>query len=191
MIENIFDSPKLARKLKIKHCTDCVGTVILDIKNVPKILKDKKLEKEEIIARYSCPFRALKWHDKRNITMASTYHGADTQRVRNKSKETDKTVCVMEYNQKILGVEFKDHLLQMFMVERKRYDQKFPQSFRKATEVYSSKFVSCLSTRNKLNYKAALVKCSVIDRSVYEICACWGDAEYNGGARHLTIQFHG
>jgi siroheme synthase (precorrin-2 oxidase/ferrochelatase) len=92
LIENIFDSPKLARKLKIKHCIDCVGTVIVNISNVPKILKEKKLEKGEIIARYSCPFRALKWHDKRNITMASTYHSADTQRVRDKSKETEKTV---------------------------------------------------------------------------------------------------
>jgi hypothetical protein len=49
---------------------------------------------------------------------------------------------VIEYNQKMGGVEFKDQLLKMYMVERKRYDEKVPQTFRKATEVYSSKLVS-------------------------------------------------
>ena len=44
-----FSSPELGRKLKIKHSTDCVGTLKLNRKNVPKEVKDK-LEKGEIIA---------------------------------------------------------------------------------------------------------------------------------------------
>ena len=76
-IENFFNSPELARKLKIKDSTDCVGTLKLNRKNVPKEVKDKKLEKEETIARYSGPVTVLKWRDERNITMVSTYHSAD------------------------------------------------------------------------------------------------------------------
>ena len=73
----------------------------LNRKNVPKELKDKKLEKGEIIARYLGPVRVLKWRDKRNVTMVSTYHSADTQRVSNKGKETEKPLCVIDYNHKM------------------------------------------------------------------------------------------
>jgi len=52
-IDNFFSSPELASKLKIKHSTDCVGTLKLNRKNVPKEVKDKKLEKGEITARHS------------------------------------------------------------------------------------------------------------------------------------------
>jgi len=51
-IDNFFSSPELARKLKIKHSTDCVGTLKLNRKNVLKEVKDKKMEKGEIIARH-------------------------------------------------------------------------------------------------------------------------------------------
>jgi len=51
-IDNFFSSPELVRKLEIKHSTDCVGTLKLNGKNVPKELKDEKLEKGEIIARH-------------------------------------------------------------------------------------------------------------------------------------------
>jgi len=44
-INNFFIVAELARKLKIKHSTDCVGTLKLNRKNVPKEVKDKKLEK--------------------------------------------------------------------------------------------------------------------------------------------------
>ena len=51
--DNFLNSPELARKLKIEHSTDCVGTLKLNRKDVPKEVKDKKLEKGEIIARHS------------------------------------------------------------------------------------------------------------------------------------------
>jgi len=93
--DNFFDSPELARKLKIEHSTDCVGTLKLNRKNVPKEVKDKKLERGEIIARHSGPVTVLKWCDKRNVTMVSTYHSADTQRVSNKGKEIEKPLCMI------------------------------------------------------------------------------------------------
>jgi len=68
-IDNFFNSPELARKLKIKHFTDCVGTLKLNRRNIPKEVKDKKLEKGEIKARHSGPVTVLKWRDKRNVTV--------------------------------------------------------------------------------------------------------------------------
>jgi len=64
-IDNFFNSPELARKLKIKHSTDCAGTLKLNGKDVPKEVKDKKLEKGEIIARHLGPVTVLKWRDKK------------------------------------------------------------------------------------------------------------------------------
>jgi len=55
-----FNSPELARKLKIEHSTDCVGTLKLNKKNILKEVKDEKLEKGEIIARNSGPVTVLK-----------------------------------------------------------------------------------------------------------------------------------
>ena len=62
-INNFFNSPELARKLKIEHSTDCVGTLKLNRKNVPEEVEDKKLEKGEIIARHLGPVTVLKWCD--------------------------------------------------------------------------------------------------------------------------------
>jgi len=61
-------------------------------------VKTNKLEKGEIIARHSGPVTVLKWRDKRNVIMVSTYHSADTQRVSNKGKETEKPLCVNDSN---------------------------------------------------------------------------------------------
>ena len=87
-LDNFFNSPELARKLNIEHSTDSVGTLKLNTKDVPKEAKDKKLEKQEITARHSGSVTVLKWRDKRNVTMASTYHSADAQRVSNKGKQS-------------------------------------------------------------------------------------------------------
>ena len=77
------------------------------------------MEKGEIIARLLCPVTVLKWRDKSNVTMVSTYHNADTQRVSNKGKETKEPLCVIDYNN-MGGVDLKDNLLHMYMVERKK-----------------------------------------------------------------------
>ena len=47
-LDNFQNSPELSRKLKNEHSTDCVGTLKLNRKDVPKEAKDK-LEKREII----------------------------------------------------------------------------------------------------------------------------------------------
>jgi phage gp46-like protein len=43
-MDNFYNSPCLAKILKIVHKTDCVGTLKLNRKNVPKNVKDTKLK---------------------------------------------------------------------------------------------------------------------------------------------------
>ena len=154
-IENFFNSPELARKLKTEHYTDCAGTLKLNRKNIPKEVKDIKQEKGEIIARYSGPVTVLKWRDKRNVTMLSTYHSADTQRVFNKGKETEKPLCVIIII--TWGSRFEGPVAAHVHGREEKNGQMVPQTFQKTTEIYSSQFVCCLSTSDGKNYTAALV----------------------------------
>ena len=119
-LDNFFNSPELARKLKIEQSTECVGTLNLNRKNVPKEVKDKKLEKGEIVARPSGKVTVLKWRDDRNVNMVSTYHNADTQRVSNKGKETEKPLCMIVYDHNMGGVDLKELLLHINFVERNK-----------------------------------------------------------------------
>ena len=102
------------------------------------------------------------------------------QRVSNKGKETEKPLCVVGYKHNKGGVDLKDQLLHMYKVERKKNDQMVPQTFRKVTKLYSSQFVCCLLISDGKKYTAALAYNSATGRSVYEICACCGNAECTG-----------
>jgi hypothetical protein len=54
---------------------DCVGTLRLNRKVIPKIAKEKP-RKGKVIAQHSASVSVLKWCDKKKrVTMISTYHG--------------------------------------------------------------------------------------------------------------------
>jgi predicted amidophosphoribosyltransferase len=42
---NFYNSPELARQLKIENCAACVGTLKLNRKNVPKEVNEKNEER--------------------------------------------------------------------------------------------------------------------------------------------------
>jgi len=77
-MDNFYNSPALAQKLKSLK-TDCVGTLRLSRKDVPQRVKEKKLKKGELVAQHSGPVSVLKWKDKKDTTMISTYHGEETR----------------------------------------------------------------------------------------------------------------
>ncbi|KAG8238687.1 hypothetical protein J437_LFUL016566 [Ladona fulva] len=59
-MDNYYNSPILARILKINYHTDCR-------------MKEKKLKKGEVFGEYSGPISVLKWSDKKIVPMISTY----------------------------------------------------------------------------------------------------------------------
>jgi len=63
--------------------------------------------------------------------MVSTYHSADTQRVSNKGKETEKPLCAIDYNHNMGGVDLKDQLLNMYMVERIKMTKLYLKLFKR------------------------------------------------------------
>jgi len=63
----------------------------------------------------------LKWKDKKEVTLISTYHGEETRMKLTKCKqEKRKPVSVLDYNENMGGVDLKDQLLQPYLSERKK-----------------------------------------------------------------------
>jgi len=48
-----------------------------------------------------------------------------------KGKETEKTLCVIDYNLNMGGVDLKDQLLRMYMVERKKMTKCYLKLFKR------------------------------------------------------------
>jgi hypothetical protein len=67
-MDYFYNSPSLARTLKITHNTDCVGTLKLNRKDVPPKVKNSKLKKSEIVAQHSGPVSVTKWCNKKIVT---------------------------------------------------------------------------------------------------------------------------
>ena len=63
--------------------------------------------------------------------MVSTYHSADTQRVSNKGEETEKPLCMTDYNHNMGGVDLKEQLLLMYMVKRKKMTKWYIRLFKR------------------------------------------------------------
>jgi hypothetical protein len=141
-IDNFYNSHDLALELNLKHRTHCVGTMKLIRKNVPKEVKEKKLKKGEIVARHSGPVTVLKWCDKKNVTMISTYHNADTRSITKRRKQVTKPSCVVDYNHNMGAIDLKDQLLNMYLVERKRMSKWYMKLFKRllncSVEFYDS-----------------------------------------------------
>ena len=54
-----------------------------------------------------------------------------THRVSNKGKETEKPLCVIDYNHKMEEVDLKDKLLHMYMVKRKKMTKWYLKLFKR------------------------------------------------------------
>jgi hypothetical protein len=81
--------------------------------------KQKKLNKEEIIAQQSDPVSVLKWNDKK-AAMTSTYHGDEISKVKTELKEEiENPLSALHYTHNMIGVDLKDQLLHTSLVERK------------------------------------------------------------------------
>jgi hypothetical protein len=93
-MDNFYSAPALAQKLKSMK-TDSIRILSLGRKDVPKIVKDKNLKITEQITQHSDPIFVIKWHDKKNVIMISTYHGDETQNGDGKRKSRYKSYIIL------------------------------------------------------------------------------------------------
>jgi hypothetical protein len=62
--------------------------------------------------------------------MISTYHNADTRSISKRDKEVTKPFGVVDYNHNMGATNFKDHLLNRYLVERKRMSKWYMKLFK-------------------------------------------------------------
>ena len=127
-MDNWYSSPALYRELH-SNGTDAVGTVRLNRKNMPPTLK-AKIARGQTTAAFTNDMMALKWMDKKEVTMLSTFHGAQMQTVTVHRGEKEKPEAVILYNQNMGAVDVGDQMLVAYPSERKRHKIWYKKHFR-------------------------------------------------------------
>ena len=104
--DNFYSSPTLEKGF------GACGTARQDRKGIPPSVRQAKLKRGEVIHSKDDSILALKWHDKRDVMMLSTYH---TEVMVSKSRrsrtapggveEIEKPYVVEDYNQHMGGVD--------------------------------------------------------------------------------------
>lgn len=133
-MDNYYNCPSLAMYLKSQK-TDCVGTLRLNRKDVPKILKEKKLKKGEKIAQCCGPVSVMKWLDKKPVTMISTYHDDSMILVTKSERQVERPQSVIDYNKSMGGVDLKDQYLQAYLIERKKTKKWYMKMFKRLLNI--------------------------------------------------------
>ena len=131
-IDNWYSSPNLFRRLS-EQGTNVIGTVRVNRKNMPREIKETKLKKGEVMALFSHKLMALKWHDKKEVTMLSTVHDKAGMTNTGKKRRTTndplvKPKAVIDYNKGMGGVDRMDQQLASFPLMR-RYVKAYKKIF--------------------------------------------------------------
>jgi hypothetical protein len=111
------------------------GRLHLNKKNVPPTVKNSKLKKGEVILQHNSSIMVMKWKDKKDVTMISTFHDATMRTVQHRGAEIKKPACILEYNKAMGGVDLKDQKLQPYLLERKKGSKWYIKLFRQLLNV--------------------------------------------------------
>ena len=79
-MNNFFSSPQLYN-MRCDNYIDSVTTLSSNRKGVPKEIASQKLKKGEIAAMYTRSLMVLKWKDKKDVLMLSTFHYDNTKEI--------------------------------------------------------------------------------------------------------------
>lgn len=119
-LDNYYSSPILFDRLSAED-TPAVGTVRLHRKEMPAALK-QKLTKGDVVFRQRQNLLALKWTDKRDVSLLSTKHTASmviTNKLDANGQPVVKPACVLDYNSHMGGVDQFDQLSKYYTFTRK------------------------------------------------------------------------
>lgn len=126
--DNFYTSPQLA-DLLIQNRTDTYGTVKPNRKEMPAAIKSKKLKKGETIAFRRGKVIAMKWKDKRDVTLLSSVHSSEMVQVERRREATSIPQIVKDYNNTMGGVDRVDQSLASYPIMRKRGKKYYKKIF--------------------------------------------------------------
>ena len=108
MTDNFHSSPSLFRELLRRGFGAC-GTARKNRRGIPRAIRDATLRRGEVASSIDDSILALKWKDKRDVIMLSTYHDssmAKRSRAAERGVEViQKPKVVDDYNQNMGGVD--------------------------------------------------------------------------------------
>ena len=128
-MDNFFSSPELFETL-CENGTDAVGTIRANRKGVPKQLIQHKLKKGELKALYNGRLMLLKWKDKKDVHIMSTFHDASVKEVGRQGARKIKPIVCCDYNDTMGGVDLSDCFLSSYPSARKRLKKYYQKQFR-------------------------------------------------------------
>ena len=109
--DNYYSSPALFRDLLQQGFAAC-GTARKDRRGIPLSVREKRLNRGEVISSHDDGILCLKWKDKRDVLMLSTYHDCSmvtksrrSRRATGGVEEIEKPQVVEDYNQNMGGVD--------------------------------------------------------------------------------------
>lgn len=121
-MDNYYTSPELFSELDLLNTYAC-GTVRTNRKGVPKAFSAvKRMKQGDGIFRRKGNLLAVKFHDKRDIHMLTTFHEAKllvTDRVNKNNEPVVKPNTIIDYCKYMGGVDVNDQICQYYEVLRK------------------------------------------------------------------------
>lgn len=118
-IDNYYTSPELADLLVINK-THCHGTVKSNRKGLPPAWKTTMMRKGEISAYRKQQVIAIKWKDKRDVTLLPTFDTVDVVELKTATGNKIRPKVVADCNHTMGGVDKMDQSLANYPVPRKR-----------------------------------------------------------------------
>ena len=122
-MDNHFTSPELFEELNFFHTYAC-GTLRVNRNGVPDAIKKKiKLNQGDCVFRSNGNQLAIKFHDKRDVTLLSTLHSPTITVLDKIDRKTNlpiaKPTCLVDYVQNMGGVDLADQINQYYAPMRK------------------------------------------------------------------------
>ena len=109
--DNFYSSPSLFRELTRRGFGAC-GTARRNHKGLPPAVRDAPLRRGEVVSSLDDSILTLKWKDKRDVIMLSTYHDSSMITKSRRSRAAERGVediqkpkVVEDYNQNMGGVD--------------------------------------------------------------------------------------
>ncbi|KAG8235657.1 hypothetical protein J437_LFUL016029 [Ladona fulva] len=127
-------------------------------KEFPQTVKSVKLKKGEIKAAFCGKQMVMKWKDKRDVIMVSTFHGTEMCEVEKRGGKIVKPSVVHNYNQNMGGVDKSYGLMNMYKIARNQPKKYYQKIFRhlmdmamlNAYTIYKKKILGKLSKKEFL-----------------------------------------
>ena len=118
--DNFYTSPCLFSELRESGFGAC-GTLRINRRGLPPAIKQKIRKGEKKVIKLDRSLIAIKWHDKRVVTILTTIHGGGNSNVQRRSRHApggvetvSKPTAIVEYNKYMGGVDTADQLLSYY-----------------------------------------------------------------------------